>query len=45
MTEKRLELPAPRVPPKPKPCPDCGSALARQSGCVVCPSCGWSRCG
>jgi ribonucleoside-diphosphate reductase alpha chain len=25
-------------------CPDCGSGLARQEGCVVCHSCGYSKC-
>lgn len=25
-------------------CPDCGSVLIRENGCVHCPSCGWSRC-
>ena len=25
-------------------CPDCGSVLIRENGCVHCSSCGWSRC-
>lgn len=25
-------------------CPDCGGGLTRQEGCVVCHSCGYSRC-
>jgi ribonucleoside-diphosphate reductase alpha chain len=25
-------------------CPDCGSLTYRASGCVECPSCGWSMC-
>ena len=25
-------------------CPDCGSTLQHQSGCVTCPSCGFSKC-
>ncbi|MCA1849119.1 MAG: ribonucleotide-diphosphate reductase subunit alpha, partial [Actinobacteria bacterium] len=25
-------------------CPDCGSGLTRQEGCVVCHSCGYSKC-
>lgn len=25
-------------------CPECKSALIRESGCVHCSSCGWSRC-
>jgi ribonucleoside-diphosphate reductase alpha chain len=26
-------------------CPDCGSLLAYQEGCLVCHSCGYNRCG
>ncbi|RMF96074.1 MAG: adenosylcobalamin-dependent ribonucleoside-diphosphate reductase, partial [Candidatus Schekmanbacteria bacterium] len=26
------------------PCPDCGSSLEMESGCVVCRSCGFSKC-
>jgi len=26
-------------------CPDCGSVLAYQEGCLVCHSCGYNRCG
>ncbi|MEX0682352.1 MAG: LAGLIDADG family homing endonuclease [Dehalococcoidia bacterium] len=26
-------------------CPDCGSLLAYQEGCLVCPSCAYNRCG
>ena len=25
-------------------CPDCGSHIERQEGCLKCPSCGWSEC-
>ncbi|MBN2097087.1 MAG: TSCPD domain-containing protein, partial [Candidatus Omnitrophica bacterium] len=25
-------------------CPDCGSALRHEEGCIVCASCGYSRC-
>lgn len=25
-------------------CPECGSNLIRENGCIHCPSCGWSRC-
>jgi len=28
-----------------KKCPDCGSKLVYQSGCVACSSCTWSKCG
>ena len=26
-------------------CPECGSPVIHESGCVVCPSCGWGLCG
>ena len=26
-------------------CPECGSHLIFEGGCVVCKNCGWSRCG
>ena len=26
------------------PCPDCGSSLEHESGCIVCRSCGFSQC-
>lgn len=26
-------------------CPECGSELIQESGCVICKSCGWSKCG
>lgn len=25
-------------------CPECGSELRQEGGCVMCPNCGWSRC-
>ncbi len=25
-------------------CPDCGGTISHREGCMVCPSCGWSRC-
>jgi ribonucleoside-diphosphate reductase alpha chain len=25
-------------------CPDCGGTISHLEGCMVCPSCGWSRC-
>jgi hypothetical protein len=27
------------------PCPECGGMTIKQSGCFVCMSCGWARCG
>lgn len=26
-------------------CPDCGAELVRESGCISCKKCGWSKCG
>lgn len=26
-------------------CPECGSELLQEGGCVICKSCGWSKCG
>jgi len=26
-------------------CPECGTRVIHESGCVTCPSCGWSLCG
>lgn len=26
-------------------CPECGKPLRREGGCVICGSCGWSKCG
>lgn len=26
-------------------CPECGSTLFYQEGCVNCPSCGYNKCG
>jgi len=33
-----------QVGPKQR-CPDCSSVLLEQSGCSLCSSCGWSKCG
>ena len=26
-------------------CPECGAAIVHEGGCVVCPNCGYSKCG
>ena len=26
-------------------CPECGTRVIHESGCVTCPSCGWGLCG
>ncbi|WP_278287565.1 hypothetical protein [Ruminiclostridium josui] len=26
-------------------CPECGKALEHEGGCVICRSCGYSKCG
>ena len=26
-------------------CPECGSDLIQEGGCIICKSCGWSKCG
>ena len=31
-------------PPVKPTCPECDASVAPQSGCVVCPQCGWSKC-
>lgn len=28
-----------------KKCPDCGAKVSHEGGCVICPECGWSKCG
>ena len=25
-------------------CPECGDKVRFEGGCVICPSCGWSKC-
>jgi DNA-directed RNA polymerase subunit M/transcription elongation factor TFIIS len=25
-------------------CPECGDTVRFEGGCVICPSCGWSKC-
>lgn len=26
-------------------CPECGTRVVRASGCLMCPGCGWGKCG
>jgi hypothetical protein len=26
-------------------CPECDTQLARASACLLCPACGWGKCG
>jgi len=26
-------------------CPECGTKVVHENGCVTCPACGWSLCG
>ena len=27
------------------PCPECAGSMTHEGGCVICPSCGYSKCG
>lgn len=43
-------LPNTNASPKDEPdpgmvCPDCGSIMAMESGCLICRCCGYDRCG
>ena len=47
------QLTLPTAAPRPAPsrangfhtrCPDCGSEVTPQEGCLTCAACGWSRC-
>ncbi|MGI5839682.1 MAG: vitamin B12-dependent ribonucleotide reductase [bacterium] len=33
------------APPRVNACPECGNPITYESGCVTCPSCGYSKCG
>ena len=42
-----------RTPPRatnpyltpPQGCPECGTQVIRASACLMCPACGWGKCG
>lgn len=41
-----LELiPQPDKKPVKLKCPECGADITHQDGCVICPNCGYSKCG
>jgi hypothetical protein len=29
----------------PQACPECGAPVVRASACLMCPGCGWGKCG
>ncbi len=35
----------PSYPRNESGCPECGGRVVRASGCLLCPACGWGRCG
>ena len=35
----------PAVPAHPGDCPECGARMEHEGGCVICRSCGYSKCG
>lgn len=41
----RTPVDAPVYPRGSGGCPDCGGPVYRASGCLLCPGCGWGRCG
>lgn len=38
-------IPVPKANPGTAKCPECGGAITHQDGCVICPNCGFSKCG
>jgi ribonucleoside-diphosphate reductase alpha chain len=38
-------IPVPKADPGAAKCPECGGAITHQDGCVICPNCGFSKCG
>lgn len=39
------EIPAQKGNLTQSACPECGAAITHQDGCVICPNCGFSKCG
>lgn len=38
-------IPNPKSTKKKITCPECGNTITHQDGCVICPNCGFSKCG
>jgi ribonucleoside-diphosphate reductase alpha chain len=38
-------IPVPKSAKKKTTCPECGNVITHQDGCVICPNCGFSKCG
>ncbi|TDT51225.1 vitamin B12-dependent ribonucleotide reductase [Fonticella tunisiensis] len=38
-------IPVPQSQKKQITCPECGNIITHQDGCVICPNCGFSKCG
>ncbi len=38
-------IPVPKENRSAAKCPECGGAITHQDGCVICPNCGFSKCG
>lgn len=44
-TLETKEAEVPHVPGKKRFCPECGTPVAHEGGCVICKNCGYSKCG
>lgn len=38
-------IPVPKANQGKSKCPECGGVITHQDGCVICPNCGFSKCG
>jgi len=51
MAPTKEEKPSKKVVPRDQnkneefSCPDCDAPLRHVEGCIMCPFCGWSKCG